>query len=1127
MKAPRHPWALLIPAFALAFLFATAWIATPTDLLLKYLGPDALTIESSTGNDAIFPLASNEAAGLMSTTQVQRLEELAQGGLGPEQNTFETVADRNTYQAANPNWLAQYNHDKTLWIRVAGELQHRSADNNSWITVIDARIGPAGPTGPQGPVGPQGDQGIRGVQGAQGAYYIAVFMRVASDISNPNPPNGGSYNLDTDTITPPSGWSVDPPEGLVADQHTYESRALIDPAKITTTTVTPTWSRPFRVESSAGPRGPAGPQGDRGLQGPQGERGDTGPQGRQGDTGPQGQQGNPGPQGPKGDQGDPGDASTAYGQAFEILGRGPSAYKGDFTERIPEGTYSNKDVFSWRPTINDPWQYGAFTRDTTVGGGGLVPFAGGAPTVEYLLDAEKDAADLLRLSVRLSATGLAFADDGTSLTLTLRSGETITAAVPASLRGSSDLGALEREIELLDARTHDLSPATVPADYVEITTANVATQGGIGPKKSSAYTLQQAVAVSAWSPTQGNGGAAAFGPRVEYVPLRIPETIDVRAYRYEVITYDPRQGRSYDHTLDFYASVELGTQGGWRYYSIAVPSWAGIVLLDRAANAASVGDSQYHGRLDHEKVLEAIPGVPLAIDTLDRRTGDLTPQSEATGWQPINSDAAGGVAFAALGADPTTLTYALSPNIVASRGVFVRVPAGSLLPQWRMRIRYTRYSDYLEILSAFNRLSSAGGWDYYRWSDYLLSDAVTSVTLETTTSRAHLGTSTYRGNLDRGKVYALVKEIIVGGDNVDATVSDTGETVTLSGTAGPTHPASTIERLQEQTVDLVRGADSAAPAKNTNAALAQLILVPSLNGLNLTTASWAVQLNRPAGGWNGVVNNRVVVRLEENLDLAKWQLRATYGDGSIVTTQLSALVSSSLWTNPESGFIYLFTRANYDIDNVQRVEIWTTTHETTYIGNLGSGIVTLSSLAAEVSNRLPPLPTSAPYTLSFGTRTRVTQTFTEFKMDLDSASGTAPSADVSVTEADSTLTGLPVGTYLVAIKYRLMVSSSGSSEFSSNNDRLGINFHFHDADSTDSHDAGPSTSLSPGYLRYQGSSHNGGFGNDDDHYWGASFLYISTDPDATVYLAMDAIKQGASQAWVDIEYAKLLPITLR
>ncbi len=75
--------ALIIVACALLFLVATAWISTPTSLVVKYLAPNVVVIQSSTGGDAVLPLAvpssgtAPGAAGLMTSEQARLLDDLA------------------------------------------------------------------------------------------------------------------------------------------------------------------------------------------------------------------------------------------------------------------------------------------------------------------------------------------------------------------------------------------------------------------------------------------------------------------------------------------------------------------------------------------------------------------------------------------------------------------------------------------------------------------------------------------------------------------------------------------------------------------------------------------------------------------------------------------------------------------------------------------------------------------------------------------------------------------------------------------------------------------------------------------------------------------------------------------
>ena len=51
--------------------------------------------------------------------------------LGPAPNTFASNAARNT-QAATATWLAQYDADRSLHIRVGPNVQRRNAAGDGW-----------------------------------------------------------------------------------------------------------------------------------------------------------------------------------------------------------------------------------------------------------------------------------------------------------------------------------------------------------------------------------------------------------------------------------------------------------------------------------------------------------------------------------------------------------------------------------------------------------------------------------------------------------------------------------------------------------------------------------------------------------------------------------------------------------------------------------------------------------------------------------------------------------------------------------------------------------------------------------------------------------------------------------
>lgn len=356
MRAPKNAWALAIPLVALGLLFLTAWIATPTDLQLRYLTADVLTLESSTGNDVAFPLASNQASGLMSSEQARRLSEL-DGGIvrfGSVRTTFAdstavdnyfcgrdltvgvsgisvppvtssricgAISDRPTLDdpptanqlAAQANYdrvlpqvesrrreYTQYANDETLAIVVTQDqttvwqvyVGSPTAvyNGNDWRDhggALRGVQGPPGAQGDQGEQGPKGDKGdtgdtgprgVAGPRGPEGPFDVSIYLQ--SDDQQTTAPTGGSYNLNTHTLTPPGPvcpnngerlncWSLDPQEfGDALDEFTYAAIAMIDPSADDALddgiVSTLRWSTPIRIVNKqiTGPPGVQGPQGD-------------------------------------------------------------------------------------------------------------------------------------------------------------------------------------------------------------------------------------------------------------------------------------------------------------------------------------------------------------------------------------------------------------------------------------------------------------------------------------------------------------------------------------------------------------------------------------------------------------------------------------------------------------------------------------------------------------------------------------------------------------------------------------------------------------------------------------------------------------------------------------------------
>ena len=116
--------------------------------------------------------------------------------------------------------------------------------------VIEVDAG--GRSGPRGPAGPSGTQGPQGVQGR---FDLNIFQRAEPPIPT-TAPTGGSFNIATGVLTPPTGW-FDTPGAATGTGDLIQSRASVDPAT-ETGVVTPQWSIPFE----AGGTGPPGESGE-------------------------------------------------------------------------------------------------------------------------------------------------------------------------------------------------------------------------------------------------------------------------------------------------------------------------------------------------------------------------------------------------------------------------------------------------------------------------------------------------------------------------------------------------------------------------------------------------------------------------------------------------------------------------------------------------------------------------------------------------------------------------------------------------------------------------------------------------------------------------------------------------
>lgn len=116
-----------------------------------------------------------------------------------------------------------------------------------------------------------GDDGVDGAPGADGAdgadgsngksVYTAVIFKRSS--TAPSAPTGGSFNFGTNTLTPPSGWSLSVPTGT---DPVYATRYVFSIIGDTGSQTAVTWATPFKLAEN----GVDGADGADGLDGSDG-----------------------------------------------------------------------------------------------------------------------------------------------------------------------------------------------------------------------------------------------------------------------------------------------------------------------------------------------------------------------------------------------------------------------------------------------------------------------------------------------------------------------------------------------------------------------------------------------------------------------------------------------------------------------------------------------------------------------------------------------------------------------------------------------------------------------------------------------------------------------------------------
>lgn len=201
----------------------------------------------------------------------------------------------------------------------------------------------------------------------------------------------------------------------------------------------------------------------------------------------------------------------------------------------------------------------------------------------------------------------------------------------------------------------------------------------------------------------------------------------------------------------------------------------------------SPGTSDAPSPADHQHPLQDETHLQDQIDGLKHTTSDIERGTTPTTWSDATSDTEGGVAiggskFSLSGAQGASYTTDADFS-VANRFFAARIPAGADPQQYRLALIGTDNRSYYELVNHLERLGADDDWQYYTHTTPL-GAGVISTALQIAPSVAHVGNSTYLGNLKRGKVYNQVKDIGVAGKNITLTFDDDTETMEVESSGG-------------------------------------------------------------------------------------------------------------------------------------------------------------------------------------------------------------------------------------------------------------------------------------------------------------------------------------------------------
>ena len=285
-----------------------------------------------------------------------------------------------------------------------------------------------------------------------------------------------------------------------------------------------------------------------------------------------------------------------------------------------------------------------------------------------------------------------------------------------------------------------------------------------------------------------------------------------------------------------------------------------------------------------------------AIEVLQDQLVDLQAGPPSSGWSDSPNVSAGGMDLKE--DSPFTFpeaqaaTYELDPANPGNKYLVVRLPKGDKREQARVRLLSTAGTTFYIQLSSMHFLGSTTNFDYYG-ENLAFGSFVDLIKLQLTGEDAHVGTSTYRGNLVQEKVYEQAKKIVKAGTNITVVDDDDEGEITISSTEDSGATNQRLEALEAKTTDLQAGKDSTgwSDATSTSSQGGMYSGAAAFTSVDTSTrpfsrdSDWEVRLT------SGIEAHLVVRINKANVVASQVRIRYVSGQGTVFDEALTSFTS--------------------------------------------------------------------------------------------------------------------------------------------------------------------------------------------------------------------------------------------